>query len=77
MWSLVWSRLAGVDGVRMTWLMLPLALALVGIARVGMWLFPEDTNAPKHYEGDFGQSDNILKSWDELSKAEKESLWDM
>ncbi len=57
--------------------MLPVALALVGLARFAMWLFPESTGNSNHYDGNFGDTEQTLKSWDELTTAEKDALWDI
>lgn len=56
-------------------LALVLALVLVGIARVVAVLFPAPPR--KHYDGDFGEGADVLKSWDELSDAERDALWDI
>lgn len=58
-------------------LMIPVALSLVGLARFAMWLFPEQVGNKNHYDGNFGDTDQTLKSWDELTTAEKDDLWDI
>lgn len=58
-------------------LLLPVALALVGLARFAMWLFPEQVGNKNHYDGNFGDTDQTFKSWDELTTAEKDDLWDI
>lgn len=73
--DIVRSRLGVMDGDAMIW-MLPLALVLVLIARVGIWLFPEPAAPPKHYEGDFGDQGlgDPLKGWDALTTQEKDEI---
>ena len=58
----------------MNWLLLPLALLLVGIARIGIWLFPEQPTQSKRYEGHFGAGDKGWKSWENLTDAERIEL---
>lgn len=58
----------------MTWLTIPLALLLVGIARIGVLLFPENVGNNKHYEGDFGKTEQTTKSLDELTDEEHNQI---
>jgi hypothetical protein len=55
-------------------MMIILAPGLVGVASLVMWLFPEDANAPKHYEGDFGNTKQTLAPLDSLSDAESNKI---
>lgn len=55
-------------------LMLPVALALVGLARFAMWLFPEQTGNRNHYDGNFGDTEQTLRPLDDLSNAEHNAV---
>jgi hypothetical protein len=54
--------------------MIPAALLLLIAAPVVMWLFPEKTGNNKHYEGDFGKTDQTMKSLGELTDAESNKI---
>lgn len=55
-------------------LMLPVALALVGLARFAMWLFPEQTGDKNHYDGNFGDTDQNVRPLDDLSNEEHNAV---
>ena len=55
-------------------LMLPVALALVGLARFAMWLFPEQVGNSNHYDGYSGSTQDDIKPLDDLTNKEHNAV---
>lgn len=53
------------------WILLPLALLAVPVV---MWLFPEQVGNKKHYDGNFGDTDQTLRPLDDLSNDEHNAV---
>jgi len=55
-------------------MIIPAALLLVGIAKIGVMLFPENVGNNKHYEGNFGKADQDTLSLGEMSDEESNKI---